>query len=257
MRLVKGLLERCVGAVELLAGAGGSMRLSDLASALDLPKAAAHRLLRELCDRGWVVQDGAEGPYRLTLQFGLLGHRVLQASFLPELTQPIVQRLAERTQELARVTLATGDGLVWFASAQGAPPGLLYQPAMSGRPVLHATANGKAYLAAFDDAAALTLARAGGLGEVQPTPRTLNDAPALLAALADVRRRGYGLAEQEAEPGVTALAMTIRHPAGRVLGTVSVAGPTLRLTPARYDALAVLVGEAAAGLAAVWPPSTG
>ena len=253
MRVVKGLLERCVAATELLAGAGGAMRLSDLAVALDLPKAAAHRMLRELCAQGWVAQDVAEGPYRLTLRFGLLGHRVLQASFLPELTQPILARLAERTQELARLTVASEDGLVWLASAQGAPPGLLYQPAMSGRLVLHATANGKAYLAARGDAAALALARAGGLGVLQPTPHTLGDAAALLAALSEVRRRGYGLAEQEAELGVTALAMAIRAPAGGVLGTVSVAGPSLRLTPARYPALALAVGEAAAGLAAVWP----
>jgi DNA-binding IclR family transcriptional regulator len=254
MRVVKGLLERCVAAIELMAGAGGPMRLSDLADALDLPKAAAHRLLRELCAQGWAAQDGAEGPYRLTLRFGLLGHRVLQASFLPELTQPILQRLAEHTQELARLTVPSGGGLVWLGSAQGAPPGLLYQPAMSGRLVIHATANGKAYLAQFDDAAALALARAGGLGALRPTARTLADATGLLAELAEVRRRGYGLAEQEAEIGVTALAMAIRTAAG-VVGTVSVAGPTLRLPPARYAALALALGEAASALAAIWPSS--
>ena len=253
MRLVKGLLERCVETTELMAGSAGALRLSDIAQALDLPKAAAHRLLRELCTLGWVEQDGDEGPYRLTLRFGLLGYRVLQASGLPDLTQPLLQRLADRTQELARLTVPAPDGLVWFSSAQGAPPGLVYQPAMDGPLVLHATANGKAYLATFDDAAALSLARRGGLRDRHPTPHTIRTDKQLLAELAQVRARGYALAEQEAEMGVTAMAMAIRSATGVAMGTVSVAGPSLRLPPARYPDLAAALQDAAKGLASVWP----
>jgi DNA-binding IclR family transcriptional regulator len=253
MRLVKGLLQRAVDTIALMAWSAGPQRLSDIAQALDMPKAATHRLLRELCALGWVTQDGAEGPYRLTMQFGLLGYRVLQSSGLPDLTQPLLQRLADLTQELARLTVPAGNGLVWFGSAQGAPPGLVYQPAMDGPLVLHATANGKAYLSTFDDETALRLARAAGFGRVQPTPNTLRDEAALLADLAHVRARGYALAEQEAEPGVTAVAVPIRAAGGTVLGTASVAGPSMRLPPGRYPALAAALAETARALAAVWP----
>jgi DNA-binding IclR family transcriptional regulator len=258
MRLVKGLLERCVEVVELLSAAGAPMRLTDIAQALDLPKGAAHRLLHELCALGWAEQDEAEGPYRLTLRFGLLGNRVLQASGLSDLTQPVLERLAAQTRELVRLTVATGDGLVWLGSAQGAPPGLVYQPAMDGTLVLHATANGKAFLATLDDAAALALARRGGFGSVRPTPRTIREDAALLADLALVRARGYGLAEEEAELGVTAVAVAITAPegtgpGGAALGSVSVAGPSMRLPPARVPELAAALREAASVLASVWP----
>lgn len=253
MRLVKGLLERCVEVVEMLAAAGAPMRLSDIAQALDLPKGAAHRLLQELCALGWAEQDGAEGPYRLALRFGLLGNRVLQASGLSDLTQPVLERLAGRTRELVRLTVATGDGLAWVGSAQGAPPGLVYQPAMTGVLVLHATANGKAFLATLADAEALRLARRGGFGTVRPTPRTLREDAALLADLARVRMRGYGLADQEAELGVTAVAVAIAGADGAALGTVSVAGPSLRLPPARIPELAAALRETASVLASIWP----
>jgi DNA-binding IclR family transcriptional regulator len=252
MRLVKGLLERCVAVVELLSAAGAPMRLSDIAQALDLPKGAAHRLLQELCALGWAEQDGS-GLYRLALRFGLLGNRVLQASGLSDLTQPVLDRLATRTRELVRLTVATGDGLVWLGSAQGALPGLMYQPAMDGTLVLHATANGKAFLATLDDAAALLLARRGGFGSVRPTPQTMRDEAALLADLARVRMRGYGLAEQEAELGVTAVAVAILGADGVALGSVSVAGPTLRLPPTRIPELASALRETAAVLASIWP----
>ena len=328
MRVVKGLLERCVAVTERLASAPGPMRLSDIARGLDLPKGAVHRLLQALCATGWVAQDGADGPYRLTLRFGLLGHRVLQASGLPGLTQPVLQRLADRTRELVRLTIPVGEELVWLDSAQGAPPGLVYQPSMDGPLVLHATANGKAYLATLPDEQALELARFGGLGVRRLTVHTLTDDQALLADLGRVRARGYALAEQEAELGVTAVAVAVCAggwpvvpaappplvgggwgPIGKgddhataappplvgggwgegsvggshelpalllagppppgplpqgegeylvlastaVLGTVSVAGPSLRLPPARIPDLVAALHATARDLAIVWP----
>jgi DNA-binding IclR family transcriptional regulator len=165
----------------------------------------------------------------------------------------VLQQLASRTRELARLTVPAGEELVWLASAQGAPPGLVYQPSMEGPLLLHATANGKAFLATLPDAEALRLARRGGLGTRQPTPRTLADPAALLAALQDVRTRGYAVADQEAEFGVTAVAVAIAPNGGPALGTVSVAGPTLRMPPDRIPDLMAALREAATALAAVWP----
>lgn len=265
MRVVKTLLNRCVDVVDLLAARPGPSRLSDIAGALGLPKSAAHRLLRELCVLGWIEQDRADGPYRLTLRFGLLGQRVMLATGLLDLTRPLLERLAAETRELARLTIVTdagvtgsgvtgsgvtGLGLAWLSSAQGAPPGLMYQPAMDGPVVLHATANGKAWLAAMPDDQALDLARRGGLGQAMPTARTMTEETALLADLARVRARGYAVAEQEAELGVTAVAVALPD---RRMGTVSVAGPSARLAKERFDALAAALTSAAAGLAMVWP----
>ncbi len=193
-------------------------------------------------------QSGADGPYALTLRFALLGHRVLQASGLPDLLQPVLDALAAETRELVRLTVATERGLVWFAFAQGAPPGLVYQPAMDGEVVLHATANGKAFLSTLSDAEALKLAHAGGLGARKPTPRTLATAVALRRELAAIRARGYAIAIEEAEPGITAVSVPVRRPEGPAIGTISVAGPSLRIGPDRMPALAESLRAAAATL---------
>jgi DNA-binding IclR family transcriptional regulator len=231
-----------------MATAGAPCRLSDVAAALDLPKSATHRLLRELCALGWMEQSGTDGPYALTLRFALLGHRVLQASRLPDLVQPVLDALAAETRELVRLTVATEQGLMWFASAQGAPPGLVYQPAMDGEVVLHATANGKAYLSTLSDPDALKLARRGGLGQRKPTARTIGTAAALREQLAGIRARGYAVAVEEAEPGITAVSVPIR-PAGRpAIGTISVAGPSLRIGPERIPVLAEALCAAATTL---------
>jgi DNA-binding IclR family transcriptional regulator len=71
-------------------------------------------------------------------------------------------------------------------------------------------------------------------------------------------RRGYGLAQSEAEFGVAAVAVAIR--AGEnspVLGTVSIAGPSARIGERRIQALAPLVLETARQLAGLWPLRVG
>lgn len=258
MRIVKGALDRCFELIELLADGARSLRLSEIAERLDMPKSAAHRLLAHLAALGWVEQDAASGLYRLTLRLALVGTRFLHATRLPDATQPVLDRVARDSRELVRLTVALADGLAWIGSAQGAPPGLMYQPAMGGPVVLHATANGKAWLATLPDSQALALARKGGLGRRgQFGPKVLAAEGALRLELARTRRRGYGLADEEAESGVAAVAVAIR-PAGHApaLGTISIAGPVVRVTRKRCADLAALLIGAAAELAAVWPLAT-
>jgi DNA-binding IclR family transcriptional regulator len=163
--------------------------------------------------------------------------RLLLATRLPELCQPILDRLAHETRELVRLTLVQDARLVWIAAAQGAPPGLMYQPAMHGDVVLHTTANGKAWLATLPPTEAMRILKARGLAAVGSSgPRALRSYEAIADDLQRTRLRGWGLAEEEAESGVAAIARAIRPraPSGAAVGTVSVAGPIVRVTPERY-----------------------
>jgi IclR family transcriptional regulator, acetate operon repressor len=256
MRIVGSSLSRAVDVVELLAEFPDGERLTAVADRLGLPKSVVHRLLEALCARGWAEQDAASGRYRLGMRLGLLGHHVFQASGFGDICQPVLARLAAQTRELVRMTLARGDGLVWAGSAQGAPPGLRYEPAMAGPVRLHATANGKAWLAALPEQRARAVLR--GFVFERLTPKTIADRAALSRDLAATRARGWAIADEEAETGVVAIALAIpaSAPGAPVPGTLSVAGPTARIAPARHAALARALGAAAGELARYWGPRT-
>lgn len=253
MRMIKSNLDRAVDVIELLAAETDGLRLSAIAQQLALPKSAVHRLLVPLCARGWAEQDAGSGRYRLSLRLAVLGHRVLYATRLPDICQPVLDRLARASREFVRLTLVQDESLVWIGSAQGAPPGLMYQPATTGSVVLHATANGKAWLATLNEADARRILKARGLDLV--APRTLRTLEAVAEDLRATRSRGWGLVEEEAEPGVVALAVAIipSGPNAVALGTVSIGGPIVRMTPPRYETLAALLREAADELAWLWP----
>lgn len=255
MRLVKGLLDRSLELLGMLAREARWHRLSDIADGLQQQKGPTHRLLAELLQLGWVEQDEATGRYRLTLKLSLMGQQFLHSTGLPGLVQPILDEVAAASGELVRLTVVQDGALHWFASSQGAAPGLMYQPAMSGQLCLHATANGKAWLATLGDEAAVRLARQGGLGRPGAGgAKAVGTAQALLRELALTRRRGYGLAVEEAEPGVKAIAVAIRSIDGeRIVGTMSIAGPLLRMGRERDPVFYQLLQEAAAKLRISWP----
>ncbi|MBL8702622.1 MAG: IclR family transcriptional regulator [Alphaproteobacteria bacterium] len=253
MRVITTNLDRAIDVIEFLAEEAEGLRLSTIAERLSLPKSAVHRLLVPLCARGWAEQDAESGRYRLSLRLAVMGHRLLYATRLPDVCQPVLDRLARSSRELVRLTLVQDESLVWIASAQGAPPGLMYQPSMTGAVQLHATANGKAWLASLPERESARIVRRDGLARM--APRTLATFEDVVAELERTRARGWGLAEEEAEPGVAALAVAIAAiaPGDPTVGTVSIAGPVVRVTPQRYPELVEMLRAAAAELQRLWP----
>ena len=164
MRVVKSQLSHSLAALAHLAEVGRGARLTDIAEKLDVPKSSMQRLLHQLGEEGWVEQDADTGHYRLTFRMSVLGQRYLQAVGIADATEAILTELARKTRELARLTIVDTDRLVWIGSAQGAPPGLMYQPATGGRIVSYATANGKAWLATLPDADVARIVSREGLG---------------------------------------------------------------------------------------------
>jgi DNA-binding IclR family transcriptional regulator len=258
MRVVKSQLTYCLELMSVMSDRARGMRLTDLALHLDAPKSSTQRLLDHLAQDGWVEQDEATGHYRLTMRLAMLGQRFLQSAGIADAAQGVLDRLAHQTKELARLTIVDGKQLAWIGSAQGAPPGLRYEPSMGGSIVSFATANGKVWLATLGDEEAMAIAMKDGLGKRTQRrslgPKSLKNADALRAELHMVRKRGYAVADQEAEAGVAAIAVAIREPHSNLaLGTTSIAGPVVRITPDRHAEIVSALRASAADFALVWP----
>jgi len=249
--------ERCLSVIQLLAENAEEMPLGEIAERLDLPKSGAHRLLATLVELGWVTQDPQTSFYRLTMRLTILGQRFYLATGIPDICQPLLDGLAAESREFVRLAVVDSDSLVWVAHAQGAKGGLMYQPTLLTATVpLHATATGKAWLATLPvDAAIKIVLKNEGFGNPEAYgPNVVRSIFEFTAELEATARRGYGLAVSEAEPGVTALAAAIRsRDSGVAAGTVSVAGPGVRMTEARIQVLAPVVLGTAAELSKIWP----
>lgn len=253
MRLVKSLVERCFDLIVLLSERAENLPLGEIAHQLDMPKSAAHRLLATFCDLGWAEQDPATGFYRLSLRLAIVGQRLLVGTRIPDICQPILDDLAAATESLCRLAIVGPDGLTWISQAQGSRNGLIYQPELVARVPLHVTANGKAWLATLPRDQALQLAVASGLGQTGiGTSRAIKTRETFSAALDETAERGWAISQEEAEPGVGAIAAPILQD-GICVGTVSVAGPIHRFEAPALDKLATTLCDAGRSLSDLWP----
>src|SRR3954469_26044668 len=183
--------ERCLGIIELLGDGAREMPLGEIAGRLALPKSGTHRLLATLVDLGWAEQEPGTGFYRLTMRLAVLGQRFYVASGVPDICQPLLDRLARECREFVRLAVVDGNGLVWIAHAQGARGGLVYQPAeTTSRVPLYATASGKAWLATLSTAdAEAHVVKDGGFDHADRYgPNVLRSIEALLRELRTTAR---------------------------------------------------------------------
>jgi IclR family transcriptional regulator, acetate operon repressor len=245
-----GALERALAVLELLASHPAGLPLGQIAQTAGLPKSAAHRILAALAAHRYVHQDAETGRYLLTTKLVSLGLRYLALAGIVDTVQPTLDRLARETGELVRLGVINGDCQTWVAKAQGARFGLKYDPDMGRETPLASTASGQAWLASLTDEQALELvARQGFRPADAQGPNAPSTIEALLVRLRAARKRGYAWVVESSAPGTSAMAAVVRHPmTGGVVGVVSVAGPSVRLTEARMQELAPAMLAAAAEL---------
>jgi DNA-binding IclR family transcriptional regulator len=248
---------RTLDLIELMADHPSGLTLSEASTTLAIPKSVTHRLLALLAEHGFVRQDAQSGRYGLTLKLTLLGLRHYAGSGVSDVSQPILDRLAAATGELARLAIVEDEGLVWVAKAQGARFGLRYDPDTGQRCVLHATATGKAWLATLPEAEALRIVTATGFETpARFGPNVVCSVDQFADMLRQTRARGYGIAIEEGEPGTAAVAVAVRasvEATAPAIATLSVAGPVTRFAPPRQEVFARELFAAAEELSAVWP----
>jgi len=248
---MSGVLERTLGILEILSDQGQGMELVAVADQLNIPKSAAHRLLVDLIRLGYVRQVRELGNYVLTTKLVSMGLTFLSQTGVVDVAQPLLDRLAEQTGELVRLSVVDGDRLTWVARAQGARQGLRYDPDMGHIARLSCSSSGWAWLSTLKDDAALKLVSQQGLGmpkEFGPNaPKSLK---ALLKVLQDTRKSGFALTEETYTPGLNAMAVPVGLAGQMSMGTISVAGPSSRLTRERMLTMVPHLLAAAAQLAA-------
>ncbi|MGG5260090.1 IclR family transcriptional regulator [Phycicoccus avicenniae] len=233
-------VDRAVTILELLAlhGAAG---ITQLARELGVHKSTASRLVSALERRRLVEQVEERGRYRLGVGVLKLAGATNARLDLVQEARPVVRRLASETGETVNLAVLSGGAALYVDQVSGGSTLTSYNWVGQHIP-LHATSNGKVLVS---ELAEPELGRL--LGElVRYTPATVTDRAALDAELAEVRARGWAVATDELDVGLTALAAPVRDAHGDVVASVSVSGPTFRFGEARLAQLAPLVAAATA-----------
>jgi DNA-binding IclR family transcriptional regulator len=227
------------------------LSLASIADSLDVPRSACHRMLAELKARGYVRQLHALGDYVMTTRVAALGLAFLSSSGIVDIAQPLIERLAEASGELVRLSVVDHDRLTWVAKAEGGRKGFRYDPDMGMDARLSCTSSGHAWMLTLSDERAVALVSKQGFGSPKDYgPKAPTTVKALLGYLHAARVRGYAMIDEVFAPGMAAVAAPVQRPGRPAIGVISIAGPSRRLTPTRILTLTTALLAATRELAA-------
>jgi DNA-binding IclR family transcriptional regulator len=221
----------------------GSSSAARVSTALDLPRSTAYKILVTLESQGFVERDQSQG-FHLGYRLIELGHRAQEEVDLFSAAHPYLAALNETTDETVHLTVLDGDQVLYVDCVESTRR-LRTHSVIGLRGPLHSTAVGKAILA-FSDASLFERVVANGLPAA--TPATLTSPKALEHELEATRDRGYAIDDLENDPDIRCVAAPIRSTDGAVVASVSISGPSGRVTRERIADLAPLVIEAARGI---------
>jgi IclR family transcriptional regulator, acetate operon repressor len=238
-------LDRGLTLLERLAEAEHGLTLTDLAQQVGLAPATAHRLLGTLEQRGFVRQDDELGRWHIGVRAFVIGNAFLNGRDVVAAARPYMHRLMEQSGETANLAVLDQGRAVFLAQVESHEMMRMIVE-LGSRTPLHASGVGKALLAAMSDAEVEAVLHRHGLPRI--TANTLATAADLRRALAESRRRGYAIDDEEHAIGLRCVAATVHDEHAEPLAAISLSGPKARIGDARLPEMGALVSRAAAAI---------
>jgi IclR family pca regulon transcriptional regulator len=197
--------------------AQGPMTLSDVARAVDLPKATARRALYTLERLGYVTL--IDRMYRLAPKILELATAYLTSNSVAAIVQPACDRICAEVRQSCTVSVLDGSDAVMVARAlPGHLPSIGYGVGL--RLPAYCSALGRVLWAARSDEQLDTMLATADLQKV--TPYTVVDRRKLRKCIVEARRSGYAYANQEAELGFHSIAVPVRRYDGTVVAAMNI-----------------------------------
>jgi len=233
-------VDRALSILEVLARVG-TAGVTEIAAELGVHKSTAFRLVSTLEQHRLVEQAGDRGRYALGVGLLRLAGATTARLDLVQEARPVCRQLAADTGETVNLTVLAEHSALYLDQVAGSSA--LQSHNWVGQHIpLHATSNGKVLLSELEPEQ--VDAQLGQLNRF--TPRTITRKAELRQELERVREQGYSVAVDELEIGLTAVAAPIRNAHGDIVASISVSGPTFRLTEERIDTVVEQCVEAAA-----------
>lgn len=214
------------------------MGVTRISRILQLPKSSVHDILSTLENDGLIEKDCERNYYSLGLKLFELGNMARANLELRRVATPFLRSLNEQLDETVHLTILDGWQVLYIECFESTKQLRTYS-VIGVRAPLHCTAVGKAILAFFTEKQVGQMIKTMGLAKF--TENTITDRRHLDAEMAEIRRRGYSVDDAEHEEGVRCIGAPIRNHEARVMASVSVSGPSQRMSPDRDEQIGKLL----------------
>lgn len=236
-----GLLRAMKIVMLLTDRAPGRCGVSEISRETGIPKAVAHRMLKELTSINFLYFDKREKHYGLGSLAVVIGLSAMRGVDVNRVAQPHLEHLTAETLETSTLSILEGDSRSYVYQVRS-PQEISMSVTLGVRYPLFAGASSKVILANFSEEHVDDYLSHIALTSL--TAETIIDEDKLRAELALIRSRGFAVSLGERQAGAASVAAAIHGADGQVCGSISVSGPVGRFPSSVQAHYGDLVREA-------------
>jgi len=204
--------------------------LSELSRLSSIPKATVYRLMTTMEENGFIRKVniiGRDNQYRLGLKFLELGKLVSEQLEIREVALPYMKNLRDKVNECVQLIVRDGNEGIYIEKLEGDRPVRLYTRVGRHAP-LYGGACPRAILSFMEDEEIERILKTKQLEAI--TSNTIINKVSLLKSIEEARKTGYTVSYGELELESTAIGAPIFDNQGKVIASISIAGPEFRFT---------------------------
>jgi DNA-binding IclR family transcriptional regulator len=237
------LLDRAIAILRTLSEAGeDGIKSSEIIEHLGLSGPTAHRIIATLERHGFVERERATKRYRLGLALFALGAKAADSTGLRRICRPALLRIAAESGDTVFLMARSGLNAVCVDRQQGTYILDSLTGHVGGQIPLGVGSASEAILAFLPEREVEAVLTANA--KFYPTFNGLT-AEEILAALPEIRRRGYAVDQGRLVVGISALAVPLRPPGRDVIAALTINMTSPRLSETRLqDLVTMLKAEA-------------
>lgn len=203
------------------------LRVSDVATRLNVAQSTAHRLLSMLVHHGFARQDERRGGYVMGPMFVEIGFAAIRDLDIREHARPILEELRDRVNETVHLGIPYGREILYVEGVESRHQ--LRSGLRVGNFVpAYCVSLGKALLATLSKTELDNLYPDQELPPV--TGKTVTTIAELEKQLAKIRRDGYAKSRAESTEGVGSVAVPVLDRNGTARGAISISAPLTRMS---------------------------
>jgi IclR family transcriptional regulator, KDG regulon repressor len=206
--------------------------VTELSKRLKLHKNNVFRLLATLESRNYIEQNKVTENYRLGLKTLELGQTFIKQMGLLRQSRPVLEALVKECNETTYVAILKDCHIVYLDVVE-TDLTVRVVPRVGARLPAYCTAAGKVQMAYMTDEELENYLP--GKEMKRYTQRTVTDREELKKHLKVIAEQGYAIDDEEMDVGVKCVGAPIRDYTRRIIGAVSVSGPSMRFTDERLE----------------------
>ena len=203
------------------------MTLSEVADRTGLTRAGARRILLTLQHLGYVAAN--ERKFFLTPRILDLGYSYLSSMKLWDFAEPAMEELVDKLHEFCSASVLDGTEIVYVLRVPTRKI-MTINLSIGSRLPAFCTSMGRVLLGDLDDAALATVLSQSELKA--QTKLTVTNPTRLKKIIAEDRKKGWSLIDQELEEGLCSIAVPLIDFSGRTIAAMNIGGNVTRTSGA-------------------------